>query len=307
MTSSYAKPVPGSAVLKTRAQLADPELRAVEELPDGQLERHEIGDEALGRVVIRESFVPVLAQVLDELVTQQTPIEQSLYLQLYRRSYGRDCNFCRVARAELCSHIGLSQRRFNRALGGLVAKGHVRLLQRDRRGTLYRVLLPDEIAGRRPGSRVLLGKLRTAHPSPGRPGGMLSKTAKPLAAKRGNSGAGSELSNRSHKVISNSDPLSARKSPRRASGNVSKRSQKVTPNDEVNTVGQLAGRLLERLPPRLRQTAALDVLQDITDLVEDGCSLQDLSAVVEVYPAPRGGQPLHFAQFARRQLGLETG
>lgn len=162
MTSYYAQPVPGSAALRTRRTGADPTLASVETLAASEFVRQQVGDQVLGRAVVRAAFVPVLKQVFDELLPQLEPIEQLLYLQLYRRAFGEERNFCRVARRELCQATGFSVRRFNRALAGLVRRGAVRLMQRDRQGTCYRVLLPRELAGLQPGTEVMLGRLGPA-------------------------------------------------------------------------------------------------------------------------------------------------
>jgi len=225
MTSYYAKPVPGSAALRTRRRGADPALAMVEQLDASQFVRHRVNEQELGRAVVRDAFVPVLKQVFDELLPRLAPIEQLLYLQLYRRSYGDERNCCRVARRELCQATGFSLRRFNRALAGLVKQGAVRMLQRDRQGTFYRVLLPREMAGLQPGHDVLLGRLRSAE----------SVTPEPAQAKK-----------RSHKVTSIEQPL---------------------------TIGRVVAALVELLPPVQRPNAAIELVQELTALLEDGAQL----------------------------------
>ncbi|MBN2359570.1 MAG: hypothetical protein JXR83_08940 [Deltaproteobacteria bacterium] len=234
MSSYYARPVPGSAALKTCRLDADAALAGLEQLDAGQFERRRVGGDALGRAVIRDGFVPVLNQVFDELLPRLSPIEQVLYLQLYRRSYGEERNFCRVARRELCRDAGLSLRRFNRALAGLVRHGAVALLQRNRRGTFYRVRLPREISGQQPGSEVLLGRIE--------------QTAEQPVRTRPERGPGR---------------------PRPAAD----RSHKMQPDDRPLTVGRAVEALSGLLPPAQRRAGALELVQELTAALEEGADL----------------------------------
>jgi hypothetical protein len=264
---------------------ADPVLTELEQLDPGRLECRQVGDQVVGRAVVRERFVPVLKQVFDQLASQQSPIEQLLYLHLYRHSYGEERNFCRLARQTLCKAMGFSVRRFNRALEGLVKKGHVRLLQRDRRGTLYRVLLPDEIAGQRPGNEVLLGRLRTGEAS------NKSRPTRLTAAKPA--------------LAPTSAAPSTAATSKRAKRDSTDKSHKVTPISREPTVGSVAEAVLAALPPRQRKAAALDILQELTGLMEEGASLPALADAAARFSRLSRPRVEDFAGYVRGKLGLE--
>jgi hypothetical protein len=131
----------------------------------------EVAGEWLARTVVRGSYVPVLTDVFDRLALDMDPLEQVVYLHLYRLALGDERNFCRVSRRELQARANLSDRRLGKALSGLVGKDMVRLVQRDRAGTLYRVRLPHEVLGEaEPGDLYLARKpvapARAPEPNP---------------------------------------------------------------------------------------------------------------------------------------------
>ncbi|MFH1811498.1 MAG: hypothetical protein ABIJ09_22345 [Pseudomonadota bacterium] len=299
MTSHYFHPVPGSAALRTVALGRDPSVVRVEALQPGKFERHLVQGEPLGRVVVRDAFVAVLVSIFDELAAQQSIIEQVLYLQLYRHSFGEDRNYCRLARRELCQRTGLSSRRFNCALAGLVRKGHVRLLQRDRKGTLYRVLLPSEIASGHTGDEVMLGKLRQATTSPdtrsalaapavlvtGADGPEKEQAARPRSGPR--APAQVEENNRYHKMTSKAKTEEAPAATR------------VIPQRQMPSVGQVVESVLLKLPQRRRAQVAQDVLQDVLELLEEGEDLNSLGQHAAHFVAPRGQAAAEFGRFVR--------
>jgi hypothetical protein len=116
----------------------------------------EIAGEHLARTLVREGYVPVLTDVYDRLALSQEAPEQALYGHLYRLALGDDRNFCRVSKSDLMARTRLSERRLLKALAGLVTKGHVSLVHRDRRGTLYRVHLPHEVFREGADDRVII-------------------------------------------------------------------------------------------------------------------------------------------------------
>lgn len=129
-------------------------LRAAEALADGELLRFQHGEEWIGAArVCRGVLLPAEAF---EPLPGLGACEQACYLQLIRRSWGEGRNFCRLARRELESLLGLSPRRLNAVLDRLAARGALSALHRDNRGTLYRVRLRSEIAGR-PSEEIELG------------------------------------------------------------------------------------------------------------------------------------------------------
>jgi len=142
----YYVPVPGSRELVTSSRQDDPELLQIEQEASGPGPQplREYKGELLGGARTSDGVL-VPASVLDRLARDQEPMEQAVYLHLFRLSYGEGLNFCRAGKAELGSRAGLSPRRLNVALNGLVKKGHIKPLHRNTSGTLYRVYLPSEV------------------------------------------------------------------------------------------------------------------------------------------------------------------
>ncbi len=144
----YYRPVPGSRELTTGTLEGDEVLYELEkEAGDGLAPQRQYKGEWLGGVQLHEG-VSIPAEVFDELAPRQSPLEQAVFLHLFRLSYGNAGNFCRVGKKELRNRSGVSDRRLNVALDGLVRKGHIKPLHRNTAGTLYRVYLPSEIEER---------------------------------------------------------------------------------------------------------------------------------------------------------------
>jgi hypothetical protein len=151
----------GSAELTTRACAAEPELVAAEALAPGEMRRIDFRGELLGAARIRSRFAALPFEAFDRAGEVLSADEQGAYFQLLRLAYGEGRNFCRVAKRELQTRLRLSERRLHRVLDGLVATGFVRPLQRDNRGTLWRVYLPREAFHEPLGEDVLLGRPAT--------------------------------------------------------------------------------------------------------------------------------------------------
>jgi hypothetical protein len=135
--SGYTR-IPGSDQLRTGKGIALDEDRA-------RLGSVDVSGHKLGRVVLRDAFVPVSADVFDRMALDQEPEELAVFMHLWRLSVGEERNWCRVSRAELERRVRMSQLRLGKALAGLVDKGHIALVDRSREGTLYRVMLPHEL------------------------------------------------------------------------------------------------------------------------------------------------------------------
>jgi hypothetical protein len=171
MTTSYVS-VPGSRAFVTRKGDADVPAARLEALDGAAVAGVDVNGHWLARTVVRDAYVPVLLDVFDRLALDQEPEEQALYLQLWRLALADERNHCRASRAELCRRTRLSDRRLGKALAGLVKKGHVALADRDRQGTLYRVLLPHEVAHEAAPDAVLVARRRaepTLLPGPALP------------------------------------------------------------------------------------------------------------------------------------------
>jgi hypothetical protein len=102
-------------------------------------------------VELTSNYFIIDADVFDLLPKFQTPIEQLIYLHLYRESHGRRSRICFIGLKSLIETCQLSKNTVRKALESLEEKGHIRRLERfndrNHKGTLYRVFLPCEISG----------------------------------------------------------------------------------------------------------------------------------------------------------------
>jgi len=170
----YYRPIPGSKELRTRKEEQDDIFLKIEaELekasPPGPL--FEYGDEFLGGMLLQGDCLSLPLEIFDQFLRRMEPIEQAVYLQLFRLSFGAGRNFCRVGKKELAKRTGMSLVRLNASLEGLVKKGFARPLHRSVRGTLWRIFHPAE-TGEKAGYRVEQGKrvkLELKKPRPAKP------------------------------------------------------------------------------------------------------------------------------------------
>ncbi|MCP4504652.1 MAG: hypothetical protein GY822_32510 [Deltaproteobacteria bacterium] len=139
--------IPGSASLKTQKRSEQGDIAEVEAIDMGSPFAREVRGEWLANTLVRASFVAIPDDVFDRLLPTQAPLEQVLYLHLLRLCLAKERNFCRASRRELAERCQLSDRRLGAALAGLVDKDHIRLVDRNRKGTLYRVCFPHEVFG----------------------------------------------------------------------------------------------------------------------------------------------------------------
>jgi hypothetical protein len=152
----YYRGVRGSAALATRALAAA--APAAEGLAPGEMRRVPFAGELLGAVRVRAGYAALPLDAFDRASAALEAEEQAAYLHLLRLSVGEGRNFCRIAKRDLGTRLRLSERRLLRVLDALVAKGFARPLDRDNRGTLWRVYLPREAAGEPLGDDVLVGR-----------------------------------------------------------------------------------------------------------------------------------------------------
>ncbi len=148
MAKGYYKSVPGSRDLLTRSPKSDEAILKIER----ELEKaeslgpfYEYGDETLGGVMLKGKMIAIPEEVFDLFLSELEPIEQSVYLQLFRLSYARSRNFCRVGKKDLARRTRLSLLRLNAALEGLARKKMIKPLHRSVKGTLWRVYHPAEL------------------------------------------------------------------------------------------------------------------------------------------------------------------
>jgi hypothetical protein len=172
----YYRPVPGSKELRTRKEDQDDIFLKIESeveksAPPGPL--FEYGEETLGGILIQTQAAAMPLEIFDQVLRKMEPIEQAVYVQLFRLSFLTAKNFCRVGKKELAERTGMSLVRLNASLEGLVKKGFARPVHRSVRGTLWRVFHPAEVGVRaeykvEEGKRVKLEvkKARPAKPAP---------------------------------------------------------------------------------------------------------------------------------------------
>lgn len=130
--------IPGSAELRSSKDVV--EQLQVLEAHDGRFHDVVRGEELYS--CAKGGFPD---DVFTRLLPMQKPLEQLVYLHLLQRAVAHGRNFCRVSRSQLAQSCQLSPRRLGTALAGLVDADHVRLVDRNRKGTLYRVCLPHEV------------------------------------------------------------------------------------------------------------------------------------------------------------------
>ncbi len=152
----YYRGVRGSAAIATRALRAP--APAPEALEPGEMRRVPFAGELVGAVRVRSAFAAIPLDVFDRASALLEAEEQAAYLHLLRLSVAEGRNFCRVAKKDLMERLRLSERRLLRVLAALAEKRFVRPLDRDNRGTLWRVFLPREAAGEPLGDDVLAGR-----------------------------------------------------------------------------------------------------------------------------------------------------
>jgi len=170
----YYRSIPGSRELRTRREEQEDVFLKIETetdkaAPPGPL--FEYGDELLGGMLLNGESVSFPREIFDQFLRKMEPIEQSVYLQLFRLSFGAGRNFCRVSKKELAERSNMSLVRLNASLEGLVKKGFTRPLHRSVRGTLWRVFHPAEL-GEKTAYRVEEGKrvrLELKKPRPAKP------------------------------------------------------------------------------------------------------------------------------------------
>jgi hypothetical protein len=159
---AYYRGVRGSAALPT-ARLVAGEV-AAEALAPGELRRLPYHGQLLGAARVRSGFAPIPLIAFDRAGEQLEAEAQAAWFHLIRLSWGEGRNWTRVGKKELMARLRISERRLLRLLDALVAGGFVTPLQRDNRGTLWKVAWPGEPFGQPPGDEVLLGRASQAPP-----------------------------------------------------------------------------------------------------------------------------------------------
>ena len=99
------------------------------------------------RIVISSNYTRLDNDVSDLLLRLQTPTEQTVYLRLYRLSWGFHRRHCQAGYGALARQTGLCRSAVQAAVAALIAKGHISTGQWGQTGRLYQVFLPAELEG----------------------------------------------------------------------------------------------------------------------------------------------------------------
>lgn len=250
--------IQGSSSLRTVRLAAVPAVERAEALAPGEMRRVPVAGELLGAARVRGRFAALPLDAFDGAGATLSPEEQGAYFQLLRLSYGEGRNFCRAAKRDLMARLGATERRLLRILDGLVEKGLLRLLHRDNRGTLYRVLLPREAAGEPLGDDVLLGRpANDDAPPPPR-------------------------------------PIALRRAARPAARPATRPTLPATRNDASDPIAALAA-ALAAARGQLGEDAALGARDEVRDLLAEGASPRQVEAAIRAIARRRatdeGGTP----------------
>lgn len=244
-------PIPGADALRT-GKVGESPAAAAEQLDPAAMAAVQVGEHVLARTIVRDGFIPVLQDVFDRLATEQEPLEQLTYLHLYRLALADERNWCRVSRAELQKRTNLSDRRVMKALAGLVDKGHIALVDRDTRGTLYRVRLPHEVFGE---AADAVQQARPKEDAPARKARAKQKPAQKAAPAK--AAPAPEPTRQAPSRPSAAKPASRRKAPPRM------------------TVGSVARSFLDRFGERPGRTRE-ELIEQILNRREAGRSLEEI-------------------------------
>jgi len=272
--SGYYQPVTGSRELRTGRRRSDDTLEQIE-AGQGLAPLRLYRGEWLGGVTLPGIGVP--AAVFDLLAPTQTALEQAVYLHLFRLSYGEGKNFCRVGKREISGRTGLSDRRLNVVLDGLVRKGHIKPLHRDTAGTLYRIFLPSELLRIEPEPGLVRGeKFDAPAPQPAPRPAAPAELAAPAAAASAKPKAGKPpaASPKAAKKAARQKPLESPLNEERFA---------VVAGRPVRGPGlsEMADRFFAARKVAAGQTERQLALTVLTELLEDGFSRDEVMAAVQ--------------------------
>ncbi len=257
----YYRAVPGSRELATSKSGNDAVLNELEKgnPKNGPAPLFQYKDKWLGGSLF-EGGVTVPASVFDLLGPVLGPVEQAVYIQMFRLSYGKEKNWCRVGKRELGQRTGLSDRRLNASLDGLVTKGVIGPLHRNTKGTLYRIYLPAEILENKDEPGIIKGEKikidapdKTALEKPVPP---KKKTAKKTNVKKRERPLESPLNEERFADVSGRGP----KGP---------------------GLSEMAGWFFKKHDIKADKIIIQDAMTSITELLEDGFTRDEIKKAIE--------------------------
>ncbi len=103
---------------------------------------------------MKENLQKIIQQFVDLVMPELTPYEANLYLLLFRNSLiQNESSMVRAGKRTIADKIGkgarteenISYKQVSKSLKGLEEKGVIRVGDTNREGTLYTILLPEEI------------------------------------------------------------------------------------------------------------------------------------------------------------------
>ena len=91
------------------------------------------------------------------------PIEQSVYLQLYRHSFGRGLNCAQLSNSELQQLCNVSHSTVREAIKKLTDKGCIKQIRAgiQHEASIYRIMLPHEVLHYDSATKVLYKQIET--------------------------------------------------------------------------------------------------------------------------------------------------
>ena len=129
--SSETAPEEGTKIVPSTIQ----ERRVLKTLSNEAAAAEQTG---LFNVNIKTNFTKVDNDIHTGLKPTQTAVEYSIYDTLYNRAVRWKRNHCRIGIQKLMKCCNISdKRRLNRGIDGLVEKKHIKIINRNNKGTLY--------------------------------------------------------------------------------------------------------------------------------------------------------------------------
>jgi len=129
---------------KAKAELQKQEQETQSDSPEYQ-QTTGTGSEKKKELNITKNYVKMDSDVVDQLMPILDVYEQSVYIRLYRLSYGHGQNYCTVGYQNLCDNCNVTKTGAIGAVKRLIDKGWIKQLDFNHaQGTTYRVYLPIE-------------------------------------------------------------------------------------------------------------------------------------------------------------------
>ena len=127
--------------------------------------RHLLKDGKITAARVEENAFNIDRDIFDVLFPRLSlmPIEQAVYLQLYRHSFGRGLNCAQLSNSELQQLCNVSHSTVREAVKKLITKGCIRVVRPgiQHEASIYRVLVPSEVLRYDSATRVSYKNIET--------------------------------------------------------------------------------------------------------------------------------------------------